>query len=64
MKIFFNLLIFIIKLLITIKVSYLLYMTYNNPTNVIIDKLSWWICLLVFDIWLMSNLPQPKEDES
>jgi hypothetical protein len=64
MKIFFNLLIFIIKLLITIKVSYLLYMTYNNPTNVIIDKLSWWICLLVFDIWLMYNLPQPKEDES
>jgi len=64
MKIFFNLLIFIIKFLITIKVSYLLYMTYNNPTNVIIDKLSWWICLLVFDIWLMYNLPQPKKDES
>jgi hypothetical protein len=64
MKIFFNLLIFIIKLLISIKVSYLLYITYNNPTNAIIDKLSWWICLLVFDVWLMSNLPQPKEDES
>jgi hypothetical protein len=44
-----------------IKFSYLLYITYKKPTNIVIDELFWWVCLLIFDIWLLLNIPQPKD---
>jgi hypothetical protein len=42
----------VIKITILIKVVYLLYLTHSDPTNNSIDKLTWWIYFLVFEIWL------------
>jgi len=60
MKILLNFCIFIVKLLITIKVSFLLYTSYHNSFK-ITDELIWWVCLLVLDVWILSNLDKSVE---
>ena len=65
MKIFFTFLLTVIKLYIIFKVGFLLYFTMSDPTNYPIDKLTWWIYFLVFEIWLfqtLKDLPKNEDD--
>jgi hypothetical protein len=61
MRTFFSLLLIIVKLYIFCKITYLLYMTNADPINYPIDSLTWWIYLLVFDIWLQFVLPNNED---
>lgn len=59
-----NLILFIfilIRILITIKVIYLLFMTRYDPLNYPIESLTWWIYYLVFDVWISQTMNFPKD---
>lgn len=62
MKNLLNFLIIVIKIVITVKVVKLLYITNTNPNERAISSLYWWVCLLIFDMWLMANLPNQQEN--
>ena len=51
----------IIRIFVFAKVFYLLCMTYYYPESHDINLLTWWIYFLIFDIWLMSMLPDKKQ---
>jgi hypothetical protein len=53
----------IFRLYIMINVIYLLYLTKTDPDNHPLDKLTWWVYYLVFDIWLQFFLPAHNENE-
>jgi len=64
MKYFFGFLIIVIKLFIIFKVTSLLYLTNSDPTNYPMEKLTWWIYFLIFEIWLYITLKDiNKQDE-
>jgi hypothetical protein len=46
--------ILILKFLLTIKVSYLLYTSYLNSYD-ITNEIIWWMCLIILDTWILSN---------
>jgi hypothetical protein len=51
------------RIYIIYKLITLLYWTQQNPIEYPMDKLTWWSCLLIFDIWLQNVLPpMDKED--
>lgn len=51
------------RIYIIYKLISLLYLTQQNPIEYPMDKLTWWSCLLIFDIWLQNVLPSmDKED--
>jgi hypothetical protein len=51
------------RIYIIYKLISLLYLTQQNPIEYPMDKLNWWSCLLIFDIWLQNVLPpMDKED--
>ena len=51
----------IIRIFVFAKVFYLLCMTYYYPESHDINQLTWWIYFLIFDIWLISMLPDKKQ---
>ena len=51
----------IIRIFVFAKVFYLLCMTYYYPESHDINLLTWWMYFLIFDIWLMSMLPDKKQ---
>jgi len=51
------------RIYIIYKLISLLYLTQQNPIEYPMEKLNWWSCLLIFDIWLQNVLPSmDKED--
>jgi len=64
MKTLLTFLLVAIKLYIIFKVSSLLYFTTTDPQNYPLEKLTWWIYFLVFEIWLFQSLKDlPKNNE-
>ena len=61
MKTFFGFVLSVIRLFILVKVTYLLYKTSVDEVNYPLDKLTWWIYYLVFDIWMTSNMTFAKQ---
>jgi hypothetical protein len=58
-----TLILLVSRLFIIYKLISLLYLTQQNPVEYPMDKLTWWSCLLIFDIWLQNVLPSmDKED--
>lgn len=53
----------LIRVYIIANVIYLLYLTKTDPEHCPLDKLTWWIYYLVFDIWLQFFLPMSNEEE-
>ena len=65
MKTFFTFILFAIKLYIIFKVGSLLYYTTTDPINYPIEKLTWWIYFLVFEIWLFQSIKDlPKTNDN
>jgi hypothetical protein len=62
MKTFLTIILSIIKIVTTIKVSYLLYVSYQNDFK-LSDELLWWCVLLVFDIWILGNFTTLNEEK-
>jgi hypothetical protein len=58
-----TILLFVLKIFITIKVVVLLYTSYQNSFK-LTDELIWWVLLLVFDIWVMNNFSQPARENN
>ena len=51
------------RIYIIYKLISLLYLTQQNLIEYPMEKLNWWSCLLIFDIWLQNVLPpMDKED--
>ena len=51
------------RIYIIYKLISLLYLTQQNLIEYPMEKLNWWSCLLIFDIWLHYVLPSmDKED--
>ena len=51
------------RIYIIYKLISLLYLTQQNTIEYPMEKLNWWSCLLIFDIWLQNVLPSmDKED--
>lgn len=61
MKTFFGFVLSVIRLFILVKVTYLLYKTSVDEVNYPLDKLTWWIYYLVFDIWMTSHMTFAKQ---
>jgi hypothetical protein len=60
---FLALILLVSRIYIIYKLITLLYWTQQNPIEYPMDKLTWWSCLLIFDIWLQNVLPpMDKED--
>lgn len=53
----------LIRVYIMANVIYLLYLTKTDPEHCSLDRLTWWIYYLVFDIWLQFFLPMSNEEE-
>ena len=51
------------RVFIFIKLSTLLILTSFWPEIHSLSELTWWVYFLIFDIWVMSLLPTPKEIE-
>ena len=62
MKEFFTFLLVVVKIYIFAKISVILYLTKTNPQEHPINELIWWSSFLVFDLWLMKQLPDSKEE--
>lgn len=54
-------LILIARIFIIIKISVLLFQTGMYPESYPVSSLTWWIYLLVFDIWVLTQIPMPEE---
>lgn len=63
MKTFISFIFLIIKIVIAVKVFYLLYLTYHIKSDENNSDLIWWGCFLIFDVWLMTNLPDVDKKE-
>ena len=57
----FGVLLLIGRVYIICKIVFLLFMTQLNPQEYPMEKLTWWIYFLVFDIWLQLVLPPTEE---
>ena len=57
MRSFLSFLIVFIKIFIFVKVAIVLYLTSKNPEQHPITELIWWIGFLVFDMWIVNQLP-------
>ena len=55
-------LLLIIKIYISVRVIYVLYMVNNDPSQSYINELIWWSGVLIFDMWITGMLP-PITDE-
>lgn len=64
MRAFFSFLLVFVKIFIFVKVAIVLYMTSKYPDSHPINELIWWSGFLVFDMWLVKQLPDTKEEES
>lgn len=61
MKRFFLFVLALIRLFIMGKILYLLYKTYVDEVNYPLDKLTWWIYYLIFDIWVIQTFNVPED---
>jgi len=63
MRAFFSFLLVFVKIFIFVKVAIVLYQTSRFPDEYPVNDLIWWTSFLVFDMWLVKQLPDTKEDE-
>jgi hypothetical protein len=61
MKTLLTFILSILNLCITIKVGFLIYKSYISSFE-ITDELMWWMCLLIFDNWVLSKFAGQKMD--
>jgi len=59
----FGILLLIGRVYIICRIVFLLFMTQQNPQEYPLEKLTWWIYFLVFDIWLQLVLPPTEEQD-
>ena len=66
MRAVFSFLLVFVKIFIFVKVAIVLYMTSKYPDSHPISELIWWGVFLVFDMWIVDQLPDTpvSEDES
>ena len=57
MRSFLSFIIVFVKIFVAVKVTILLFMTKSNPEEYQISDLIWWIGFLVFDMWVINQLP-------
>ena len=57
MRSFLSFIILFVKIFIAVKVTIILFMTKSNPEEYQISDLIWWIGFLVFDMWVINQLP-------
>ena len=57
MRSFLSFIIVFVKIFVAVKVTILLFMTKSNPEEYPISDLIWWIGFLVFDMWVVNQLP-------
>lgn len=62
MRGFLGFLLAIIKIYISFKVLYVLYMVKVDPIQYPMDEVIWWSGLLIFDIWITGMLPPPNTE--
>ena len=60
---FLALILLVSRIYIIYKLISLLYWTQQNPIEYPMDKLTWWSCLLIFDIWLQNVLPSMDSED-
>jgi hypothetical protein len=60
---FLALILLVSRIYIIYKLITLLYWTQQNPIEYPMDKLTWWSCLLIFDIWLQNVLPSMDSED-
>jgi hypothetical protein len=60
---FLDLILLVSRIYIIYKLITLLYWTQQNPIEYPMDKLTWWSCLLIFDIWLQNVLPSMDSED-
>lgn len=63
MRNFLGFLLAVLKVYISIKVMYVLYMTSIDSNQDRINELIWWSSFLIFDIWITGMLPSPNIDD-
>lgn len=54
--------ILIARIFIIIKISILFYQTSVYPEQYNVSSLTWWIYLLIFDIWILAQIPVPEDN--
>jgi hypothetical protein len=64
MKAFFTFLLVLVKIYIFVRVAITLYMTSKYPDSHPIDELIWWTGFLIFDLWLLKQLPPDSTEET
>jgi hypothetical protein len=63
MRAFFSFLLVFVKIFIFVKVAIVLYMTSRYPESHPVNELIWWGVFLVFDMWLVNQLPDTPVSE-
>lgn len=54
-------LILFIRIFIVLKILLLFLQTSLYPEKYDVSSLTWWIYLLIFDIWILTQIPAPEE---
>lgn len=54
-------LILFIRIFIVLKILLLFLQTSLYPEKYDVSSLTWWIYLLIFDIWILTQIPTPEE---
>jgi hypothetical protein len=54
-------LILFLRIFIVLKLIILFLQTSLYPEKYDVSSLTWWIYLLVFDIWILTQIPSPEE---
>lgn len=49
------------KIYMFIKVTVLFFQHSYNPTQHPMSEITWWVYLLIFDMWILSQIPAPEE---
>ncbi len=61
MKSLFYFILVVIRILIIINITYLLWCGWKYPDSLESTKLTWWVYYMVFDIWLDRMVNSPKD---
>ena len=43
----------VIRVFIFLKMAFLLYVTFTEPQNYKITEMGWFLCFMIFDMWLL-----------
>ena len=62
MRYFFIFIFALVKLIIAINITYLLWVSWRDNTVVEFQKLTWWVYFMIFDIWLEKTVSSNEKN--